>query len=79
MRICLTIIFYFCGFVITYADSPLTSIKFWDLSNDCFVEEIGKIPGKKRLGQSNMVIPSKLLRYFCQISKKKMFEKLEKE
>ena len=52
MRFCLTIIFYFCGLSITYADSPLTSIKFWDLSNDCFVEEIGKIPGKKRLSQS---------------------------
>lgn len=52
MRFCLTIIFYFCGLSITYADSPLTSIKFWDLSNDFFVEEIGKIPGKKRLSQS---------------------------
>lgn len=52
MRFCLTIIFYFCGLSITYADSPLTSIKFWDLSDDCFVEEIGKIPGKKRLSQS---------------------------
>lgn len=52
MRFCLTIIFYFCGLSITNADSPLTSIKFWDLSNDCFVEEIGKIPGKKRLSQS---------------------------
>lgn len=52
MRFCLTIIFYFCGLSITYADSPLTSIKFWDLSNDYFVEEIGKIPGKKRLSQS---------------------------
>lgn len=52
MRFCLTIIFYFCGLSITYADSPLTSIKFWDLSNDHLVEEIGKIPGKKRLNQS---------------------------
>ena len=52
MKFCLTIIFYFCGFAITYADSPLTSIKFWDLSNDSFILKTGKISGKKKLSQS---------------------------
>jgi hypothetical protein len=52
MRFCLTIIFYFYSSAITYADSPLTSIKFWDLSNDSFILKTGKISGKKKLSQS---------------------------
>lgn len=31
------------------ADSPLTSIEFWNVSEDSYVLKIGKEPGKKKL------------------------------
>lgn len=53
MKLVVTFIFYVSGTFCLLADSPLTSIVFWDLSDDPYVLNIGKIPGKKSLDQDS--------------------------
>ena len=49
MRQYLTITILIISINLAKADSPLTSIKFWDLSDDPYVLNIGNLPGKKTL------------------------------
>ena len=49
MKQYLTITILIISINLAKADSPLTSIKFWDLSNDPYVLKIGNLPGKKIL------------------------------
>ena len=52
MRQYFTIIIIIFSINLVKADSPLTSIKFWDLSDDLYIHEIGKIPGKPALDKT---------------------------
>jgi len=49
MKQYLTITILIISINLAKADSPLTSIKFWDLSDDPYVLKIGNLPGKKTL------------------------------
>ena len=49
MKQYLTITILIISINLAKADSPLTSIKFWDLSDDPYVLNIGNLPGKKTL------------------------------